>query len=71
MSLEFHNITNVFLSSKILKAFNYKLQFIVAIFFKEENIYMCVCVFSVVYLCLPETLILLCCVPFLPSLAPP
>ena len=30
-----------------------------------------VVVFSVVYLCLPETLILLCYVPFLPSLAPP
>ena len=30
-----------------------------------------VVVFFVVCLCLPETLILLCCVPFLPSLAPP
>ena len=28
-------------------------------------------VFSVVCLCLPKTLILFCCVPFLPSLAPP
>ena len=30
-----------------------------------------VVVFSIVCLCLLETLMLLCCVPFLPSLAPP
>ena len=49
MSPEIHN-HNCFSSSKILKAFNYKLQFIVAIFFsKRMYIYINVYIYIYIY----------------------